>query len=52
MVEIRDFVKAFYEQKMTIKDFLVNPLILKQMSQEMIELLQQMLEEMGVRVAI
>jgi hypothetical protein len=51
LVEIRDFVKAFHEQKMTIKEFLAGPPVLKQMSQEMMEdLLEQMLEEMGVRV--
>jgi chaperonin cofactor prefoldin len=47
--EIRDFVKNFREQKMTIKDFLAGPEILNSMEEESMEdLLDQMFEELGV----
>jgi hypothetical protein len=51
LVEIRNFVKDFHEQKMTIKEFLCGPAALGQMNHEIMEeLLKQMLEELGVRV--
>ena len=51
LVEIRNFVKDFHEQKITIKEFLSGPATLGQMSREITEeLLKQMLEELGVRV--
>ena len=51
LVEIRNFVKDFHEQKMTIKEFLCGPVALRQMNGEIMEeLLKQMLEELGVRV--
>jgi hypothetical protein len=46
--EIRDFVKDFREQKITIKEFLSGPIILHQMHQEIMEdLLEQMLGDFG-----
>jgi chaperonin cofactor prefoldin len=45
--EIRDFVKSFHEQKITIKDFLAGPEILNSMEEESMEdLLDQMFEEL------
>lgn len=46
--EIRDFVKDFREQKITIKEFLYGPPILNRMKQEMMEdLLEQMFGDLG-----
>jgi hypothetical protein len=51
LVEIRNFVKDFHEQKMTIKEFICGPATLGQMNHEIMEeLLKQMLEELGVRL--
>lgn len=48
---IRDFVKDFREQKITIKEFLCGPTILQQMNEEVMEdLLEQMLEELSARI--
>jgi hypothetical protein len=47
--EIRNFVKTFREQKMTIKDFLAGPEVLNSMEEESMEdLFDQMFEELGV----
>jgi hypothetical protein len=49
VLQIRDFVKSFSEQKMTIKDFLAGPEVLNSTEEESMEdLLEQMFEEMGV----
>jgi prefoldin subunit 5 len=48
IANIRDFVKDFREQKITIKEFLCGPTILQHMNQEAMEdLLEQMLEKLG-----
>jgi hypothetical protein len=48
IANIRDFVKDFREEKITIKEFLSGPTILQQMNQEAMEdLLEQMLEKLG-----
>ena len=46
---IRDFVRDFVQQKMTIKDFIQGPEILRQMNREMIE---EMIDEMFVNFVI
>ncbi|MFB2772178.1 J domain-containing protein [Pelatocladus sp. BLCC-F211] len=51
IANIRDFVKDFREQKITIKEFLCGPPLMKQMNQEVMEdLLEQMLEDLGVKI--
>ncbi|MCV3213291.1 J domain-containing protein [Plectonema radiosum NIES-515] len=46
--EIRDYVKDFHSAKMTIKEFLCGPAVLRSKNQSMIEdFLDQILEEMG-----
>ncbi|MBD2567217.1 J domain-containing protein [Anabaena lutea] len=48
VADIRDFVKGFREQKITIKEFLDGPPSLRSSKQEMMEeLLEQMMEELG-----
>lgn len=48
IVEIRDFVQAFKDKKMTIKEFLQGPESLRDSSDEMMEaLLEEMMEELG-----
>jgi hypothetical protein len=44
--EIRDYVKDFHSSKMTIKEFLSGPAVLRSLNQNMIEdYLEQMIEE-------
>ncbi|MEA5503516.1 J domain-containing protein [Halotia wernerae UHCC 0503] len=48
IASIRDFVKDFREQKMTIKEFIRGPEILRSLNREMMEeMLEQMFEELG-----
>lgn len=48
VTEIRDYVKDFKEQKISIKEFLAGPTTLYSSNQEMMEeLLEEMLEELG-----
>ncbi|MEC4816325.1 MAG: J domain-containing protein [Scytonema sp. PMC 1069.18] len=48
IAEIRDFVKNFRDQKMTIKEFLSGPPVLRQKNQEMMEdLIEQMFGDLG-----
>lgn len=48
IADIRDFIKDFREQKITIKDFLAGPPSLRSMREEMMEeLLEEMMEEFG-----
>ncbi len=47
IAEIRDYVRDFHWAKMTIKDFLRGPQVLRSISQDMMEeMLEQMFEEM------
>jgi len=47
IAEIRDYVRDFHSAKMTIKDFLRGPQILRSLSQDMMEdMLERMFEEM------
>jgi hypothetical protein len=51
IAEIRDFVKKFRDQKMTVKEFLQGPSILHQKKQEMMEdLIEQMFGDLEVIV--
>ncbi|MBK1987770.1 molecular chaperone DnaJ [Sphaerospermopsis aphanizomenoides BCCUSP55] len=48
IADIRDFIKDFREQKITIKEFLAGPPSLRSRQEEMMEeLLEQMMEELG-----
>ncbi|MEA5551280.1 J domain-containing protein [Anabaena cylindrica UHCC 0172] len=48
IVDIRDFIKNFREQKITIKEFLAGPPSLRSMREDMMEeLLEEMMQELG-----
>ncbi|MGM3309356.1 J domain-containing protein [Anabaena sp. WFMT] len=48
IVDIRDFIKDFREQKITIKEFLAGPPSLRSSREDMIEeLLEEMMQELG-----
>ncbi|MGC9526472.1 MAG: molecular chaperone DnaJ [Limnospira sp.] len=49
--EVRDFVRDFHQQKMTIKDFLKGPEVLRRKSMDMMEkLLEELLEEIIIDI--